>query len=137
MVTNDNSPKLGIFWFVGPVSTSEPSIIAAPRLLAVATPADQVPLVGGFRTTDPGHVDVWPSLRRQHAFLRGYPYEFFPRGRVNYLGEADQFLVLLDPTIAGAEFLQFIDREFCLPASRLVLTDSHYRTTVRCGAPIG
>lgn len=130
-------PRLGIFWIAGPLAPGDLFRVEQPQLLAVSEPASDVPLIGGFRTMDKGHVDAWPDLQRQHAFLRGRPYEFFPRGRVNYLADTDTYLVLIDPEIFRPEFLKLIDERFLLPASRQVLTDSHYSTRVKCAPPTG
>jgi len=135
MMSALTEPRLGIFWFAGPLGPGEMPRVEQPQLLAVTTPASAVPLIGGFKTTDLGHIDVWPSLQRQHAFLRGRPYEFFPRGRVNYLADSDTYLVLLDPEVARSDFLELIDARFGLPTSRRVMTDSHYRTRVKCRLP--
>lgn len=131
----EKQPYLGIFWFAGPLVPGELPRLNQPQLLAISAPESEIPLIGGFRTMDTGHVDAWPALQRQHAFLRGHPYEFFPRGRVNYLADSDTYLVLLDPEIFRPAFLVLIDKHFSLPASRRVLTDSHYRTKVKCGPP--
>lgn len=131
-----SEPHLGIFWFAGPLASGRDEV-ASPQLIASSTPASKVPLIGGFKTTDPGHVDIWPSLQRKHGFLRGYPYEFFPRGRVNYLADTDRYLVLLDPELLRPPFVQLVEERFFLPPSRDVMTDSHYRTRVRCGVPTG
>ncbi len=124
-------PHLGIFWLAGPLVPGEMPRVDKPQLLAVTTPASEVPLIGGFRTTDLGHIDLWPSFQRQNAFLRGLPYEFFPRGRVNYLADSDTYLVLLDPEIVRSGFLGLIDVRFGLPTSRRVMTDAHYKTRVK------
>lgn len=128
-------PKLGIFWFAGLLEPTELPRVVHPQLLAITAPAIEVPLIGGFRTMDMGHVDAWPILQRNYGFIRGKPYEFFPRGRVNYLADSDTYLVLLDREVLRPAFLELIDARFHLPSSRQVMTDSHYKTTVKCGNP--
>lgn len=132
-----NAPRLGIFWFAGPLASGPAARVDEPKLLVVSKPMEEIPLIGGFRTMDLGHVDAWPTLQRQHPFLRGKPYEFFPRGRVNYLAEDDAYLVLLDPELLRPQFLKLLDEHFSLPTSRRIMTDPHYRTRVSLGLPSG
>lgn len=129
-------PHLGIFWFAGPLAPGTHHRVDQPQLLAISVPVNEVPLVGGFRTMETGHIDAWPGLQRQHPFLRGHPYELFPRGRVNYLADDGVYLVLLDPALLRPKFMGLIDAHFLLPDSRRVLTDAHYTTRVKLGQPV-
>ena len=47
------TPRLGIFWF-GPAPGGGALLVEAS-----APPASEIQDIGGFKTFDPGHVDVW------------------------------------------------------------------------------
>jgi hypothetical protein len=96
-----------------------------------------VPEVGGFKTLDEGHVDVWPSLQKQHPFLRRYEYEAFSRGRVNWRADDDAWLLLLDPKLRSEPFTSYIMEEWRLLRDRLsIMTDPHYRSAERVRPPL-
>lgn len=122
-------PRLGILWFV-------PTATGASRLVELSLPARDVPLIGGFRTLDTGHVDYWPKAVRDMPELRGTPYEAFPRGRANYRESDDAWLLLLDRQLLRQEFVEMIVGAWSLPRSRLqILTDPHYRGSRKVGLP--
>jgi len=115
-------PRLGLFWFV-------PDRNGRATFLSLSRPWSEVPEIGGFKTLDEGHVDVWPRLQVRHAFLRGAPYERFPRGRVNWRASDGAWLLLLDPKLRATAFVSAIADEWRLPSgSLLILTDPHYRS---------
>jgi hypothetical protein len=38
----------------------------------------QVPEIGGFKTIDEGHMDIWPLIQRREAALRPFEYDDVP-----------------------------------------------------------
>lgn len=124
-------PRLGLFWFVRD-RTGEAQFISLSR------PWDEVAMEGGFRTLNEGHYQVWRDITRNHAHLRGYEYEEFPRGRVNWVEEGDRWLLLVDPVLMHPAFCSAVIDEFRLPREKLtLLTDSHYRSSERVNPPGG
>jgi hypothetical protein len=115
-------PRLGLFWFVNEGEQHS-------RFLSFSRSWDEVPEIGGFKTLDEGHVDIWPSYQRQYPFLRSYEYEAFPRGRVNWRAEDKTWLLLLDPKLNSEPFTSHVIEAWRLPVDRLtILTDPHYRS---------
>lgn len=89
-----------------------------------------MPLIGGFRTLDLGHVEHWPEVRRARPELAGVEYEEYPRGRVNWREADRRYLMLLDPVLRRPDRLGAIVDAFRLPRDRTrVMTDPHYRST--------
>jgi len=118
-------PKLGLFWGI-------PRANRTFRAVGLSLPASQVAEVGGFRTLDVGHVDFWPTVVRRLQELKGYPYEHFPRGRVNWRAEDDRYLLLLDRKLMTDGFLGQLRAEWCLPADQTdIMSDRHYRSSWR------
>lgn len=113
-------PRLGLFWFVG---TSDDY-----RFVGLSKDAEDVPTIGGFKTLDEGHVDVWEDVVRKTPELSRYGYEFFPRGRVNWAADDDRYILLADRRILALRLhLEVVD-VWHLPKDRLlVLSDPHYR----------
>lgn len=122
-------PRLGILWFV-------PRADGTSRLLELSLPADEVPLVGGFRTLETGHVRFWREAVRKDPSLRGVPYEAYPRGRANWRGEDDAWLLLLDRRLIRPEYVDVVVDAWALPRDRLkVMGDPHYRSPLAVGPP--
>jgi hypothetical protein len=81
-------------------------------------------------------VDVWPTLQHLDQSLGHYDYDYFPRGRVNWRKEDDRWLLILDAKLNRASFIAYIVLAWKIPRNRLiVLTDAHYRSMARVGAP--
>jgi len=75
-------------------------------------------------------------LQRLDQTLADYDYDYFPRGRVNWRKEDDRWLLVLDPKLNRGTFIAYIVLAWKLPRNRLlVLTDAHYRSLARVGAP--
>jgi hypothetical protein len=124
-----SSPQLGLFWFVR-TARSRCSFVCLARAFA------DVEEIGGFKTLDEGHVDVWRSIQKREPSLRSYEYEHFPRGRVNWRAYDDRWLLLLDPCLTAPSFVSFITERWSLPTGKLTIsTDPHYRSTERINAP--
>lgn len=124
-----SEPRIGLFWFVSEVQQHA-------RFLPCSRPWSEVAEIGGFKTLEEGHVDVWPFFQRQHPFLRVYEYEAFPRGRVNWSADDDQWLLLLDPKLKVTKFTNYIVKCWNLPLDRLtVMTDPHYRSSESVSEP--
>ena len=115
-------PRLGIFWGIW-IGDGKAAIVP------ISVPEKEVPVIGGFRTLDSGHVDVWPEIQRTVPMLRGKEYDEVPRGRVNWREEDDRYLLIADRKLLGDDFLKEIMALFKLPdAKTLVMSDPHYRT---------
>lgn len=122
-------PRLGIFWFV-------PTADGSSRFVELSAPADEIPLIAGFRTIETGHVDHWPHVVRADPSLRDVPYEDYPRGRVNFIEEDDTWLLLLDQRLRRREFVDVVVAAWSLPRKSLrVETDSHYCSKHSIGLP--
>ena len=119
--TARNIPLLGVFWAL-PISGHTWDIVA------VSCPFGEVPQIGGFRTLEAGHVDLWPRIPGETGREVIGEYEDYPRGRVNWREEDQRFLLLLDPTLRRPSWVARVMARFALPvASTLVMTDPHYR----------
>ena len=123
------APRLGILWFV---EAGE----GTSRFVELSEKAEDVPLIGGFRTLETGHIDHWRTVVRHDPSLRGVPYEAYPRGRANYRESDDAWLLLLDRKLLGQEFVNIVLEAWALPRDRLrVLSDPHYKSTRKIGPP--
>jgi hypothetical protein len=126
-----NEARIGLFWFIAEDRK-------ASRFASISRPFSEVSEIGGFKTLDEGHVDVWPTLQRLDQTLVDDEYDYFPRGRVNWRKEDDRWLLVLDPKLNHSPFITYIVLSWTLPRSRLlVLTDAHYRSLARIGHPSG
>jgi hypothetical protein len=75
-------------------------------------------------------------VQRLDQTLADYDYDYFPRGRVNWRKEDDRWLLVLDPKLNRAPFISHIVLAWKIRRKRLlVLTDAHYRSLARVGAP--
>jgi hypothetical protein len=114
-------PRIGLFWGL-PVSNKW-------RFVGISSPLSQVDAIGGFRTHPRGHIEVWPHILRRYPELRDRDYEAVPRGRVNWVEEGDQFLLLLDTHLQTRKFIAKIMQRWHLPEERTrVMSDPHYQT---------
>jgi hypothetical protein len=121
----DESARLGVFWFV-------PATRAQHRLYEFSRNVEDIPSIGGFRTLDEGHVDIWPTLVKRDFELSSVGYEHFPRGRVNWREDDEKFLLLADRYIFANGLHQVIIEQWNLPISSvLLLTDAHYKSQIR------
>lgn len=128
---SEPTPRLGILWFV-------PAGDGTSRFVELSDKADDVPLIGGFRTLETGHVDHWKKVVREDPSLRGVPYEAYPRGRANYRESDDAWLLLLDRKLLRQEFVDIVVEAWALPRDRLqVMSDPHYKSTKKIGPPRG
>lgn len=123
--TDANAPtasaaRLGVFWAL-PISAE------AWDIVAISCSFGDVPQIGGFRTLEAGHVDLWARIRRETGPQVIGEYEDYPRGRVNWREEDLRFLLLLDPTLRRPSWIARVMACFALPAaSTIVMTDPHY-----------
>ena len=116
-----STPRLGLFW-VAPDSRGTWDVRDRSQ------PFTKVMEVGGFRTLDEGHVDVWP----QFGGHLDPDYGVYPRGRVNWRAEDGCFLLLYDPVLSRGGWIARLTERFILPPERtLVMTDAHYRSRIR------
>ncbi|WP_394887974.1 hypothetical protein [Mesorhizobium sp. AaZ16] len=120
-MTEFATSRIGLFWFI----TLGRGL---GRFASASLPWSAVEEIGGFKTYDKGHIDVWPEIQRRDTTLRNFEYEHFPRGRVNWRCEDDAWLLLLDPKLNDRAFIDHIVKQWNLPQKRLrVFEDSHYR----------
>jgi hypothetical protein len=112
-----NTPSVGIFWFV--------TIDGKPELLAYKTPWPEAEDYGDFKTEAKAHYTLWPSLRR-NLKLAG-EYEDWPRGRVVYDTRKDRFTAYIDRQLTADAFRTSIINYFCLPLEKTTFAfDAHY-----------
>ena len=121
--------RLGIFWFV-------PGETGGTRLIEKSASASDIPLIGGFKTLEAGHVDVWKDIVRKEPSLRGHPYEEYPRGRANWRAEDDAWLLLMDKAVIKPAFIAAIRQAWHLPENTIVMTDPHYRCKTPVALPV-
>ena len=120
-----NAARLGLFWAL-PTPGGDWDIVA------VSHPFAEVPEIGGFRTLESGHVDLWARIKQAAGVDVVGEYEDYPRGRVNWREEDQRFLLLLDPVLSRPTWVARVMAHFALPeATTLILTDPHYRSTRR------
>lgn len=114
-------PRLGVFWFI-PWKDRH-------RFAAKSLPHDQVANIGGIKTFPESHEEVWSEIARIDGHLGSFEYEYFPRGRVNWIEERDQFLLLADRQILRLDLHLVVIERFRLDAVDFqVMSDSHYQT---------
>lgn len=122
---NQDAPRIGFFWVL-PTKMQQREFALASYI----KPMDEVPAVGGFRTTDCGHVDLWSAVCQVLPHLAGYEYEDFPRGRVNWRESDDRFLLLMDSRLFKPAVERSLLARYALPADKtLIMPDSHYVST--------
>lgn len=117
----NGAQKLAVFWGLRARDRTR-------RPAGLFVPAGEAPFIGGFRTIEAGHVDLWPKLVARCPKLRGREYDEVPRGRVNWRQEDDRYLVLLDRTLMTESFTAMLRARLCLPQRQVILMgDPHYR----------
>lgn len=99
---SEDLPRIGLFWVA-------PDTRGVWAIHDLASPAPEVPLVGGFRTNEVGHAEAWPPLRGSLS----QDYGDYPRGRVNWRAEDERYLLLLDPVLLGG-WHDRVALRFCL-----------------------
>jgi hypothetical protein len=103
-------PRLGLFWFV----PEDGRLV----MKGAARPSSEVPLIGGFRTVEIGHISVWKAICIETPALREYGYEYFPRGRVHWIEDGDEYLLLADPVIIERGLTARVIEAWELPPDR-------------------
>lgn len=122
-----DAPSIGFFWVL-PTEMQEREFALASYI----EPMADVPAVGGYRTTDCGHVDLWSAVCQVLPHLAGYEYEDFPRGRVNWRESDDRFLLLMDSRLFKPAVERSLLARYTLPADKtLIMPDSHYVSTAK------
>jgi hypothetical protein len=117
----NTSQKIGIFWFL-PTRNGH-------RFISLAHDVSRVDLIGGFKTIDEGHVDIWPKVVAADRTLRRFSYEYFPRGRINWREEDNRFILLADLSIFKRNLHQVVTERWNLSEEAVhPLDDAHYRT---------
>lgn len=117
---DEEDPLLGPFWGIPCPGRFE--LVGAPQRFT------EVPSIGGFRTVELGHFELWPSLAAGRADWRVHDYDYFPRGRVSWTALGDEFLLLLDRRLRRSDFLSQLFRDWRLPPAKTRIgLDAHYR----------
>lgn len=118
-------PAVGIFWLL------------PDRLLTSVTELEDAQDYGALKISRCDHLPYWRTIQRMVGSLGcaipnviGYPYEFWPRGRVSYDTRRGTFLLLADEKILrNVHALDEIFSTFCLPLQRTQIRgDEHYST---------
>ncbi|MBX5157618.1 hypothetical protein HJB89_10825 [Rhizobium sp. NZLR8] len=120
IVTTSQTPRLGIFWFV--------KTGGKHRLVSLAHDVGKVASIGGFKTIEEGHVDVWSEAAVADRSLAQYGYEYFPRGRVNWREEDNAFLLLADVRIFALNLHTVVIDRWHLGDNVMLLEDPHHKT---------
>ena len=119
-------PLLGVFWAVPQNLKTYKNF----KLITYGKPATDIPDIGGFKTLDDGHDLIWQQeITSKRVELKPFGYEFFPRGRINFIAGSGHYLILIDRFFASAKWLKQIKQEFNLqqPTCKVML-DAHYQT---------
>lgn len=106
-----------------------PLVFGRFELLERSCSFDQVKTLGGFKTHPSGHVDFWRESLRKRPELRGFAYEYFPRGRVNWREADNSFLFLGDALVFEEGFhKELCDRWGLVSEAVIFLCDPHYKS---------
>lgn len=117
----DGRTRLGLFWRL-------PDGEGGRRFVGFSRHVEDIPEIGGFKTYEPGHAEVWPLVTGRRQELRERNYEEFPRGRVNLDVSKGSYLLLMDRRLMTPPFVSIVVNRWSLPRERThVLSDEHYR----------
>lgn len=128
--------KLGIFWGIIEYNLIEKSLKTRTiSLLTAMDDEENIQNIGGFKTTEKGHVDEWQRVRTTLnpmatiMDLKEIEYDEIPRGRVNWIEENNSYLILLDKRLMNDDFIQEIIKTFGLESKNTkIMGDTHYST---------
>lgn len=128
--TGQPTPQVGIFWLV--------PAPGAPVLLCDSTPWPQAEPYGVCLGHPRGHFETWEAWRALGmrclgrlglpACILGYEYEDFPRGRIVYQRDSEEFIIYADPRLHRPRLRRAILARFALePVPVRFAVDAHYR----------
>lgn len=132
MAKDATAGSVGIFWGI-PEPDGSWTILVDVTSLAEAEP------YGDFLTHARGHYEVWTQWQKTRAApvasrfilqtIADHEYEFFPRGRMVYNIETDEFVLYADRRLQQKQTIANIADKFGLaPGSFVVRSDAHYRS---------
>lgn len=110
------SPALGFFWVL-PTDEHEREF----ALVSFSEAMEDIPDIGGFRTAERGHVDLWSAVCTILPHLDGYEYDNFPRGRVNWRRNDDRFLLLMDSKLFKPAVESSVLARYALPPEKTLI----------------
>lgn len=124
--------SVGIFWGI-PEPDGSWTILVDVTSLAEAEP------YGDFLTHPRGHYEVWTQWQKTRAApvasrfisqtIADHEYEFFPRGRIVYNIETDEFILYADRRLQQKQTIPNIADKFELAQRTFVVrSDAHYRS---------
>ena len=119
-------PGIGIFWAV-------PNQKGQPEILSYVVDISLAGDYGGNKTSDESHYRLWTTLQRVSRGWENigtFDYEYWPRGRINYNVDDDEFLLMADRQIINNQaLLSEVMKQFSLPASKTEVSfDAHYKS---------
>jgi len=122
-------PRLGLFWFIAKDRN-------ASRFAALSRPLVEVPEIGDFQRLNESHVDAWSEVQLLDSSLKQYEFDYFPRGRVDFLRPGSRWLLSLDSKLQRGAFVAYIVLQWRIPPGHLtVKVDRDYRSTACIGPP--
>ena len=117
---SESPARIGVFWRL-------PKQVGF-ELVSFSRPAQDVAAIGGFKTLNEGHVDLWPWVVKRRSWMEGTSYEQYPRGRVNQVMATGRFIVPADRHfLTRIELLRVMQRFALNPTVTDACTDAHYR----------
>ena len=111
-------PRVGIFWFV------------KSQLVTSVVTLDKAEVCDGRYDINENHHSFWEQWKNSHhPNYDGLSYDYFPRGRVIYCSDTDEYNVYADRCLlANRRFEGMIRRTFSLPGRKCNFnSDLHYR----------
>lgn len=83
---------------------------------------------GEYKTQTTAHIDLYDELVRYNRDLANYDYDYFPRGRIVYNTDEDEFIVYIDECLNKPDIKSEIISYFKLPRSNTKFDfDEHYK----------
>jgi hypothetical protein len=127
---NSHESRLGLFWFLA--TDRNPS-----RLVSLSRPISEVSEFAGIQRLNTSHLEVWPDIQRVDQSLKGYDFDFFPRGHVEFAPGQERWLLFLDQKLKRGAFIAHIVISWNIPRDRLMARWCHeYRSIACVGPPI-
>ena len=119
-------PGIGIFWAV-PNQKGQPEILSTLSISHRRTTTVATRRPTKTTTTCGPRSNAWPA---GGTTSEDFDYEYWPRGRINYNVEDDEFLLMADRQIINNQaLLREVMKQFSLPASKTEVSfDGHYKS---------
>lgn len=107
------SPKLAVFWFV----SSEEN---RSRLVSLRWPFD-INNARALQCIPYGHEPAWADVQRADTTLSGHPFDFFPRGRLEYFPPTRRWIFSVDPLLEAGCFIKYLVNNWELPMGHVTV----------------